>query len=154
MLKARLFWQCGECGLRFASAGDESRKHADWHFAINRRDKRRLDRPAARQWFPSAQEWSNGNDGMNEDIDDTSVQQLFASSRPDAATSAGAAAAAAAESGAGSASAALVPSDEDQTECPVCSEPFDEVWSEKDDQWMYRGAKLNEQGKIVHINCA
>jgi hypothetical protein len=45
--------QCKNCGLRFREDA-KLRKHMDWHFETNRREKNKAKQAVSRQWY-----WSN-----------------------------------------------------------------------------------------------
>jgi pre-mRNA cleavage complex 2 protein Pcf11 len=158
--------QCGECGLRFPESGEQSRKHADWHFEINRRDKQRLERPSSRQWYAKPSDWTSNVDGVDAPLEEEMLARLFETSKPLTASTAGDGAAAtngadaadAADGDDGGAAAgggeAGVPSDDTRAVCPICGDKFEEFWSEADDQWMFRGAMYDAAGRIVHQKCA
>jgi pre-mRNA cleavage complex 2 protein Pcf11 len=157
--------QCGECGLRFPEAGEQSRKHADWHFEINRRDKQRLERPSSCQWYAKPSDWTSNVDGVDAPLEEEMLARLFETSKPLTASTAGDSAGGAAGAHAidaaddddGDAAAAGgdagVPSDDMRSVCPICSDKFEEFWSEADDQWMFRGAMYDAAGQIVHRKC-
>lgn len=158
--------QCGECGMRFAQSGAESRKHADWHFEINRRDKQRLERPSARQWYTKPSDWTSNVDTADAPLEEVMLARLFEQSKPaggDAAADGVSADHADDDNAHGSTAASGarelgVPSDDAQSTCAVCGDKFEEFWSEADDEWMFRGAvyETNPSGegqRIVHLKC-
>lgn len=155
--------QCGECGMRFAEADEQSRKHADWHFEINRRDKMRLERPSSRQWYAKPSDWTSNVDGVDAPLEEELLARLFETSKPLTASTAGDTKLASEATDAGDAhdgdaaasgDAVGVPSDDTRSVCPICSDKFEEFWSEGDDQWMFRGAIYDDAGRIVHQKCA
>jgi hypothetical protein len=155
--------QCAECGMRFAQAGAESRKHADWHFEINRRDKQRLERPSARQWYAKPIDWKSNVDSLDAPLEEVMLARLFEQSKPATATGDDAANAATAahdaeqlDNAANGARVVGVPSDDAQSACPVCGDKFVEFWSEADDEWMFRDAVYEpdaDKQRIVHVKC-
>jgi hypothetical protein len=155
--------QCVECGMRFAQAGAESRKHADWHFEINRRDKQRLERPSARQWYAKPIDWKSNVDSLDAPLEEVMLARLFEQSKPATATGDDAANAATAahdaeqlDNAANGARVVGVPSDDAQSACPVCGDKFVEFWSEADDEWMFRDAVYEldaDKQRIVHVKC-
>eukprot|EP00019_Armaparvus_languidus_P003343 CAMPEP_0168597830 /NCGR_PEP_ID=MMETSP0420-20121227/10952_1 /TAXON_ID=498008 /ORGANISM="Pessonella sp." /LENGTH=384 /DNA_ID=CAMNT_0008634865 /DNA_START=332 /DNA_END=1483 /DNA_ORIENTATION=+ len=126
-------YQCAECALRFATRGDESREHADWHFARNRRAKQRQTKPGSRQWGVSVDEWSRTRaEGEPDEQAEADARAALFAQNPDVIEKIDEDVLSKVIS---SIQAAGVPVDENQKDCPICGDPFDEFWSEQDDQW-------------------
>jgi len=132
--------QCSSCGLRF-KCQEEHSKHMDWHVRKNRSVKtttRLGQQPKkSRGWLASASLWlcaatggetvevaSFGGEMQKKKGKDEEPKQL------------------------------MVPADEDQKNCALCVEPFEEFFSHEDDDWMYKDAVyLTKNGRIVHVKC-
>lgn len=163
--------QCQTCGFRCKTAVAMS-AHLDYHFKLNRReakrDKLRQSHALYRDWYWTADEWTDADDVIfgklslvradeesDSDDDETETEDVQARS---------------------------VVADDSQTQCPVCLQKFDTFWNMEEEAWMYRGtitisdeisqdrlfnqpddveagrrrATLIEtfNGQIVHVNCA
>ncbi|CAD5316454.1 unnamed protein product [Arabidopsis thaliana] len=132
--------QCSSCGVRF-KCQEEHSKHMDWHVRKNRLVKtttRLGQQPKkSRGWLASASLWlcaatggetvevaSFGGEMQKKKEKDEEPKQH------------------------------MVPADEDQKNCALCVEPFEEFFSHEADDWMYKDAVyLTKNGRIVHVKC-
>ncbi|KAL4373654.1 hypothetical protein AHAS_Ahas05G0103400 [Arachis hypogaea] len=111
--------QCMSCGLRFKRQ-DEHSKYMDWHVTRNRMSKSRKQK-GSQKWFASGSMWLSGAEASEkesipgslppEDTEEMKYEEELG-----------------------------VPVEEDQSRCALCGEGFDEFYSHKMDEWMYRGA--------------
>lgn len=148
MLVASLYngIQCTNCSLRFlpkemdrdASKKTKYAKHLDWHF----RQKRKELKPGVagstlkRAWFYPLNLWlqfkavSDGDDAAD---------NLFGGDAKDD------------EQDQAEESWVRATTDEENY-CVVCHEPFEQVWSQEEEAWLWKNAKIHED-KFVHPIC-
>ncbi|KAG7612294.1 hypothetical protein ISN44_As05g043180 [Arabidopsis suecica] len=132
--------QCSSCGVRF-KCQEEHSKHMDWHVRKNRSVKtttRLGQQPKkSRGWLASASLWLCAATGggtvevasfggeMQKKKETDQIQKQH-----------------------------MVPADEEQKNCALCVEPFEEFFSHEADDWMYKDAVyLTKNGRIVHVKC-
>lgn len=137
--------QCKTCGLRFRAQEDHSR-HMDWHVSRNRRQ--RSQKTTSRKWFVPVKEWLSGTGSSATDAAPPFFREDAQLKVEDPNTMA-------------------VPSDENQSSCALCGEPFENFYSDETDGWMYKGAvymnstlgqlieglDVSQLGPIVHSKC-
>ncbi|EOA35197.1 hypothetical protein CARUB_v10020347mg [Capsella rubella] len=134
--------QCSACGVRFKCQEDHS-KHMDWHVRKNRMAKpgvRQGQQPQkSRGWLASVPLWLSAatGGGMVESAKpsfggETQKKKDNEEERKEL----------------------VVPADEEQKNCALCEEPFEEFFSHEADDWMYKDAVyFNMNGTIVHSKC-
>ncbi|XP_010470525.2 PREDICTED: polyadenylation and cleavage factor homolog 1-like [Camelina sativa] len=131
--------QCLSCGVRF-KCQEEHSKHMDWHVRKNRTAKpvgRQGQQPKkSRGWLASASLWlSAATGGGMEQAAKPSFGGETQKKKEEQKQ-------------------LVVPADENQKNCALCEEPFEEFFSHEDDDWMYKDAVYyNKNGRIVHAKC-
>ncbi|XP_010511479.1 PREDICTED: polyadenylation and cleavage factor homolog 1-like [Camelina sativa] len=131
--------QCSSCGVRF-KCQEEHSKHMDWHVRKNRTAK-----PVGRQgqqtkksrgWLASASLWLSAATGGG--MEQAAKPSFGGETQKKEEEQ----------------KQLVVPADENQKNCALCEEPFEEFFSHEDDDWMYKDAVyLNKKGRIVHAKC-
>ena len=129
---------CPTCALRFKDEASY-KEHLDWHFKQNKREQNRARGAQSRMWFLSASDWHAA--GTKEATAVASSVAFEDSKKDDAAATAEAAK-----------PRGRVPADESQKTCAVCTDPFEKVWDDDEQEWMYENAKKTEDG-IIHCDC-
>lgn len=136
-------YQCKVCGLRL-KLEEQLNTHLQWHTL---RTEANTSNRAPRRWYPSSDNWVSRTARLRLDAD-TSVDmsdKMEEDNDP------------------------MVPADEDQFACVLCGELFEDFFSQKLGNWMFKGAtyitspsasselgSTNEQGArgpIVHTHC-
>ncbi|KAI8065771.1 hypothetical protein BC940DRAFT_71500 [Gongronella butleri] len=153
-LYADLPLKCKQCGIRYPDTHDgETRMdaHLDSHFRQNRRMKDRGKRGLSRSWFVSVDDWIEGAEGQ------VAHQQMpvFMSDKHDGATDDDRAQKSdpLADKLALEECMVVKPAnDADRVPCPICGEPFVDVWNDEQEEWMYKNSVLVD-GKIYHATC-
>lgn len=119
--------QCLQCGLRFKDK-KLLNNHLDYHFRKNKREKERSNKAFSRQWFLPLSSWNRSS-----------------------------AAALPSEGGIGGVvekESSFVIAREEQLDCPVCGEVFDQFWEEEEEEWLCKDSVLcQEDDLIYHTNC-
>lgn len=132
-------YQCDLCGLRL-KLREQLERHLEWHALRNHEVNCREKN--SRGWYVDQQNWVAGKDATS--AEDTTSGE-WGEREP------------------------LVPADESQCVCVLCGEIFEDVYCQKTDQWMFKGAVyLNlsledsdkgtysesaSKGPVVHSNC-
>ncbi|KAG7589100.1 hypothetical protein ISN44_As07g014160 [Arabidopsis suecica] len=132
--------QCSSCGVRF-KCQEEHSKHMDWHVRKNRMAKtttRQGQQPQkSRGWLASASLWLSAATGGG----------TVEGAKPFGGETQG-------KKEEEKEQQHVVPADEDQKNCALCEEPFEEFFSHEADDWMYKDAVyLTKNGRIVHVKC-
>ncbi|KAJ1991176.1 mRNA 3' end processing factor [Dimargaris cristalligena] len=164
--------KCKQCGARYpeTSIGKKQLdKHLDWHFRSNSRFKDKVRQAQPRGWFVSEKDWIDSRQTDNEDLTPAKIfEQATAGhdggdrSGEDAGASNGSSKPEA-DGEAGDhehsddallrAMVITVPSEPHSSICPVCNEKLTGVWSEDEEDWVYRNAVLVEGDSIYHATC-
>ncbi|THU44037.1 hypothetical protein C4D60_Mb02t03150 [Musa balbisiana] len=138
--------QCNICGLRFRLQ-EQLQCHLDWH-APKKSEMSNFNQ-TYRKWFPEMRNWVNGPVGPQSSLAAAISLEEVAPYEEE--------------------SEPMVPADESQCLCALCGEPFEDIFSESRDEWMYKGTVYLElqnkqdttsnmdgpadQLPIVHAHC-
>ncbi|URD79196.1 hypothetical protein MUK42_05089, partial [Musa troglodytarum] len=128
--------QCHRCGLRFRLQ-EQLQWHLDWH--VSKESETSNINQRSRKWFSDMRYQQSSSEVA------TSLEEVGSSEKN---------------------SELMVPADESQSICALCGEPFEDIYSEARDEWMYKGTvyldlskKQNDanntagQLPIVHAHC-
>ncbi|RRT68028.1 hypothetical protein B296_00038703 [Ensete ventricosum] len=112
-----LVHQCHICGLRHRLQ-EQLQSHLDWH--VSEKSEISNFNPKSRKWFPNRTNWLYGSIRpeschLEAAIFLEEVVPVEEKSEP------------------------MVPADESQSICALCGEPFEDIYSEATDEWMYKG---------------
>ncbi|XP_024178071.1 polyadenylation and cleavage factor homolog 4-like [Rosa chinensis] len=145
--------QCKSCGLRFKCEEQHS-SHMDWHVKKNRMSKTRKQKPS-RNFYATTSMW------LVTDVE-AEAEALPSGVVLCAADTSGVAE----KKRKTSDEEMVVPADEDQSKCALCTDAFVEFYSHEIDEWMYKGAVYlnapqgpalgmvrSQLGPIVHAKC-
>ncbi|RKP40056.1 hypothetical protein BJ085DRAFT_6817, partial [Dimargaris cristalligena] len=148
------YYPCKQCGARYpeTSIGKKQLdKHLDWHFRSNSRFKDKVRQAQPRGWFVSEKDWIDSRQTDNEDLTPAKIFEQATAGHDEADGEAG--------DHEHSDDALLramvitVPSEPHSSICPVCNEKLTGVWSEDEEDWVYRNAVLVEGDSIYHATC-
>jgi pre-mRNA cleavage complex 2 protein Pcf11 len=130
---------CPTCALRFREEA-AYKTHIDWHFAQNKAAGKtgRSHHVQSRAWYLPVASWH---------ADATAEAGLAVATPFEAPAKPGTAASAAAGA------EEQVAADPNFKTCAICNEPFETVWDEDDNEWVYRSATRIEAGGIAHVEC-
>ena len=132
--------QCASCARRFQSDQKDSyEKHLDWHFQQNTRHSRnRHDN--CRGWFIGRQDWVQLNKTSDLEPKAEAQSNFFELEQKQ-------------RSAARSELIITCPADEGvDDKCPMCHEPFDELWNGEDETWLCQNA-MRVGNQIYHPGC-
>eukprot|EP01133_Synstelium_polycarpum_P000238 gene238-289_t len=116
------------------------RKHMDWHWKINKKEKKRKKQAMSRTYFIPEDEWMNFVCGVSEVAHIQPALPFFNNKQKK-------------DDDTQKPLPNLV-ADDSQPNCPICREKFDKFWDETDEEWMYRAVEVNDKlDKIVHVKC-
>ncbi|RWW20865.1 hypothetical protein GW17_00015007 [Ensete ventricosum] len=131
--------QCHKCGLRFRLQ-EQLQCHLDWH--VSEESETSNFNQRSRKWFSEMRYQQSSSEVA------ISLEEVGSSEKN---------------------SELMVPADEGQSICALCGEPFEDIYSEARDEWMYKGTvyldlskKQNDasntngtsgQLPIVHAHC-
>ncbi|KAJ8509632.1 hypothetical protein OPV22_000066 [Ensete ventricosum] len=131
--------QCHKCGLRFRLQ-EQLQCHLDWH--VSEESETSNFNQRSRKWFSEMRYQQSSSEVA------ISLEEVGSSEKN---------------------SELMVPADESQSICALCGEPFEDIYSEARDEWMYKGTvyldlskKQNDasntngtsgQLPIVHAHC-
>ncbi|PRQ48730.1 putative transcription factor C2H2 family [Rosa chinensis] len=145
--------QCKSCGLRFKCEKQHS-SHMDWHVKKNRMSKTRKQKPS-RNLYATTSMW------LVTDVE-AETEALPSGVVLCVADTSGVAE----KKRKTSDEEMVVPADEDQSKCALCTDAFVEFYSHEKDEWMYKGAVYlnapqgpapemdrSQLGPIVHAKC-
>ncbi|XP_033103764.1 pre-mRNA cleavage complex 2 protein Pcf11-like [Anneissia japonica] len=132
--------QCKSCGLRFTiDQMDRYRKHLDWHFKLNRKDRDDVKARTSRRWYTPADNWvvfesvENLEEGAESSFFEEQALQMklneFAVS-----------------------SVPIIQGNDKDDICKVCHEPFQQFWDEDEEQWQLKDA-IRIDNKTYHPTC-
>ncbi|CAL9185598.1 unnamed protein product [Musa hybrid cultivar] len=112
-----LVHQCHICGLRLRLQ-EQLQCHLDWH--VSQKSVISNFNPKSRNWFSNRTNWLDGSmrpesRHLEAAIFLEEVVPIKEKSEP------------------------MVPADESQSICVLCGEPFEDIYSEATDEWMYKG---------------
>nr|XP_009393367.1 PREDICTED: polyadenylation and cleavage factor homolog 4-like [Musa acuminata subsp. malaccensis] len=112
-----LVHQCHICGLRLRLQ-EQLQCHLDWH--VSQKSVISNFNPKSRKWFSNRTNWLDGSmrpesRHLEAAIFLEEVVPIKEKSEP------------------------MVPADESQSICALCGEPFEDIYSEATDEWMYKG---------------
>ena len=125
---------CPTCALRFREEA-AYKDHLDWHFKQNKLAGR-ARQVQSRAWYLPVAAWHA--DAASEA--GLAVATPFeAPAKPETAPAAGA--------------GEQVVADANFKTCAVCNEPFEPVWDDEENEWVYRSASRIESGGIAHVEC-
>eukprot|EP01083_Nonionella_stella_P041250 111860_1 len=123
--------QCKTCGFRLSSE-KKLQKHLDWHFSKNKMKETQLGIPRARNWYLPDKEW-------REDIDYTPMLFELFKDKPVVVVEVN-----------------NMPARDEQKECKICYEKFDEFFDDDKQIWMVRGvtnSSFDGEDVLVHQSC-
>ncbi|CAL9134618.1 unnamed protein product [Musa acuminata var. zebrina] len=131
--------QCHKCGLRFRLQ-EQLQWHLDWH--VSKESETSNFNERSRKWFSDMRYQQSSSEVA------ISLEEVGSSEKD---------------------SELMVPADESQSICALCGEPFEDVYSEVRDEWMYKGTVYLDLSKkqddasntngtpgqllIVHAHC-
>lgn len=127
-------WQCSSCGIRFP-IGETSthRDHLDWHFQQNRKDKHATNDKQSRNWYISAENWTQNvylEDLVEKKPNLPAIE--VSKNRPEPKC--------------------VANRDEFQKDCNMCGDPFELFYDNDDEEWYLRNAIRFAQG-VYHPIC-
>ncbi|XP_022086204.1 uncharacterized protein LOC110976864 isoform X1 [Acanthaster planci] len=131
--------QCSSCGMRFVvDEMDRYRKHLDWHFRQNRRDKDGMKAAQNRKWFYEVGQWLDF-----EEINDMDEERsnFFEAMALQARTDKDGVHCVAVDAG--------VEGDE---MCSLCHEPFEQFFDEDEEVWKLKDA-VRFNRRTYHPGC-
>ncbi|KAJ1954046.1 mRNA 3' end processing factor, partial [Dispira parvispora] len=158
--------QCKQCGARYPGT-DQGRKHLDahldWHFRRNRKQKEKSRQAQPHGWFVSEEDWVSCRLVAAEEL---STAAIFESGNVDSSVSQSAVATdhhndtlSPQESSTDTTDESVlrsmfvvVPPQDHNLACPICSEKLTGVWDEEEEEWVYRNA-IDIDGIIHHATC-
>ena len=129
--------KCQQCGMRFIHESKFS-PHLDIHYRANRR-KQELAIQIRRGWWTSIHDWINPiviEESHEEEQNDSHLSQLEKKEleKPKEIKY------------------CAVPSNRKDVFCFICTEKFDKVWNDDEDDWMLKNCVL-ENGEYCHPAC-
>ncbi len=124
---------CPTCALRFRDEASY-KDHLDWHFKQNKLAGK-ARQVQSRAWYLPVTQWHT--DGASDAGLAAAVPFEAAGAKSDAAAPEG----------------GHVAADSAFKSCAVCNEPFEPVWDDDDNEWVYRNASKLASGGIAHIEC-
>ncbi|XP_033607972.1 uncharacterized protein LOC111866139 isoform X3 [Cryptotermes secundus] len=132
--------QCSSCGIRFPPGQTvKYRKHLDWHFWQNRRDKDNAHKAQSREWYYDASDWIRF-----EEIEDTEerAQSWFETQQ----------AVEAEEKEIQKVPSVCAGENPEDAFCAVCHDKFEQFFHDDEEEWHLRSA-LRVDGKTYHPLC-
>eukprot|EP00731_Ephydatia_muelleri_P030647 Em0022g161a len=131
---------CASCGLRFLEGtGEEYRKHLDWHYRMNRKDKN-ASRKTFRNWFMHPEDWLKYEEKEdlqeNESVHTLEPEVVETESTKEAEST----------------SCKVLPGEGSEV-CTSCDEPFEQFWEEDLEEWHFKDAIRMPDGRLYHIFC-
>ncbi|KAI9734862.1 MAG: hypothetical protein M1834_001942 [Cirrosporium novae-zelandiae] len=144
--------QCSTCGRRFpvTKEGKERKsKHLDWHFRTNQRLNEGAGKAKNRSWYVDEMTWIRTTEEDDIEATASTSHQAYTSS-----TAHNAHAPISISTTTENTEWIKAPSDPrlQATPCPICQEKFENVWSDKEQDWVWMDArKVGE--KVYHASC-
>ncbi|XP_052793268.1 uncharacterized protein LOC128227101 [Mya arenaria] len=148
--------QCTSCGQRFNTEDDVRekvyRKHLDWHFRQNRKEKDDMKVTQCRKWYYIVEDWVQFEEVVEDE--DIGKSSFFEQQKPPG-------------EGTPAKSSLSLPSLPDGASvikcpkasgvdtldmCTICQEPFELFWDEEMEEWRLREA-IRVNGKSYHPIC-
>ena len=134
--------KCQQCGMRFIEESKFS-PHLDVHFRANRR-KQELAIQIRRGWWTTIHEWINPitiDDALDED-DEANAQQPSQSQKLQQ------------QEKPKEIKYCVAPVGKKEVSCFICTEKFDKVWDDDQDDWMLKNCMISpDTGDYVHPAC-
>ncbi|XP_052224670.1 uncharacterized protein LOC127840322 isoform X3 [Dreissena polymorpha] len=148
--------QCTSCGQRFNIDDDQLdkiyRKHLDWHFRQNRKEKDEVKVTRCRKWFYGEEDWVQYEEVVDEE--EAEKSNFFEKQQPDATKT----------PARNNLSLLSLPEGATVVKCPqasgndvedmcnICHEPFEQFWDEEVEEWRLRDA-IKVNNKTYHPIC-
>ncbi|XP_020708436.2 uncharacterized protein LOC105686821 isoform X2 [Athalia rosae] len=138
--------QCSSCGARFApELATRYSHHLDWHFRQNRRERDSARKAHSRPWYYDVSDWIQYEE--IEDLEDR-AQSWFETEKQTAETEG----AATDDSPQETVQPSVPTSNNEDTQCQVCHDAFEQFYNEEKEEWHLRPA-INFEGNNYHPLC-
>jgi len=159
--------QCATCGNRFnQSDSSRYRKHLDWHFRQNRKEKDEINKAHSRTWYYILQDWiqyeelsedsannsgNDGNDGKSSsggvgdmNSDENTEHNIYNENNNGISNK---------NSLSSYNNGTTTPATDDiDDKCCVCQDPFEIFFHEEKDEWHFKDA-IRVQSRVYHPIC-
>ena len=143
--------QCTSCAARFRREQQaEYKEHLDWHFRQNKRQSQDAKIVRHRKWFYDTADWV-----QYEEIaaaEDRDVSEYFENMIHTMQSKEAAQASLSNTSLAPQQDAPVASSNDEENVCAICSDPFEQFYSDDEEEWYLRDA-VRVDGQTYHPIC-